>query len=99
MGKRKITIKLSVAKSIANASWYIESMGMIKTAEAFTDSVYDFVEQLADSRKSYRLCKDPKRAQLGFKCLNFNTKYTIVFIETETEVTVCEFLPSKLIWW
>ncbi len=55
MGKREITVKLSAARSIAEVPWYIESRGMIKTAENFSDSVYDFIETLADQRKSYRL--------------------------------------------
>ena len=99
MGKRKITIKRSVADSIAQAAWYIESKGMLDTAERFSDSVYDFFEQVSDERKSYRICRDPERALLGFKCLSFNKKYTVVFIETKSAVTICEFIPSKLIRW
>ncbi len=99
MGKRKITIKQSVANSIAQVAWYIESQGMVVTAERFSDSVYDFFEQVSDERKSYRICRDPERAVLGFKCLSFNKKYTIVFIETKTEINICEFIPSKLIRW
>ncbi len=26
-------------------------------------------------------------------------KFTIVFIETDIEIIVCEFLPSKLVYW
>jgi hypothetical protein len=99
MGQRKVTLKLSAAKSIAVVSWYIESKGMVKTAEKFSDEVYNFIETLTDERKSYRPCKDPKRALLGFKCINYSKKYTIVLIETETEITICEFVASKLIWW
>ena len=99
MGKRKISVKLSAAKSIAEVSWYIESKGMIETAEKFSDSVYNFIETLADHRKSYRLCQEPNRARLGFKCINYNKKYTIVLIETESEIIICEFISSKLIWW
>jgi hypothetical protein len=99
MGQRKVTLKLSAAKNIAETSWYIESKGMVKTAEKFSDTVYDFIEALAEERKSYRACKDPKRALLGFKCVTYNKKYTIVLIETESEITICEFLASKLIWW
>lgn len=73
--------------------------GMIQTAENFSDSIYDFIEALSDERKSYPLCKDPRRSQLGFKCVNYNKKYTIVLIESESEITICEFIASKLIWW
>ncbi|MEK6781741.1 MAG: hypothetical protein AABY93_08540 [Bacteroidota bacterium] len=99
MGQRKVTVKLSVAKSIAVVSLYIESKGMVKTAEKFSDAVYDFIETLADERKSYPTCKDPKRSRLGFKCVNYTKKYTVVLIETESEITICEFVASKLIWW
>ncbi len=48
MGQRKVKLKLSAAKSIAEVSWYIESRGMVKTAEKFSDAVYDFIETLTD---------------------------------------------------
>lgn len=99
MGQRKITVKHSVARSIAEASWFIESKGLVTTAERFSDSVYDFIETLADDKKSYRRCKDSKRALLGLKCVTFHKKYSITFIETDSEITICEFIPSKLIWW
>ena len=99
MVKRKITIKLSAAKRIAEISWYVEFMGMAKTAKKFSDSVYDFIETLSDSRKSYRACVDPIRSKLGLKCVNYNKKYTVAFIETGTEIVVCEFISSKTIWW
>jgi len=98
MGKRKIVVKKSVADSIAEIAWYIESKGMVATAENFSDSVYDFLQQLSDQRKVYRPCQEPERSSLGFKCINFK-KYTVVLIESESELTICEFIPSKLIWW
>ena len=98
MGKRKIKVKRTVAKSIAEAAWYIESKGMVATAENFADSVYNFFQELSNQKRIYRPCQEPKRAALGFKCVNFK-KYTVVFIESEMEVTICEFIQSKLIWW
>ena len=52
MGDRKITVKQSVADSIAEIAWFIESKGMIKTAEKFSDHVYDFIGKLSPSIKS-----------------------------------------------
>ena len=95
MGGRKITVKQSVADSIAEIAWFIESKGMIKTAEKFSDHVYDFIGKLSPSIKSYSICKDPVRSQLGYKCIPYKKKFTIVFIE----IIVCEFIPSKLIYW
>ncbi len=99
MGKRQITIKQSVADAVAEVSWFIESKGLVKTAEKYSENIYDFIEKLADTRKSYPLCRDAERAIFGFKCISFNRKYTVVFIETDQEIVVCEFVPSKLIYW
>jgi len=99
MGHRKVVIKESVAEQIASIAWFIESKGMVATADRFIDSVYDFFLNIADETKSYAVCKEPVRASAGFKCVPFKKKYTIVFIEADTEIVICEFLPSKLIYW
>lgn len=99
MGQRKVTVKESVAASIATIAWYIESKGMVATAEAFSDSVYDFFLHLSDTRKRYAICRDPERGLLGYKCISYKHKYTVVFLETNTEIIICEFLPSKNIHW
>lgn len=54
MGIRKVTVKRSVAQSIAAIALYIESKGMAATAEKFAD---------------------------------------------EDEITICEFISSKMIYW
>ncbi len=99
MGSRKVTVKETVANSIAEIAWYIESKGLIATAEKFTDHVYDFLIRLSDSRRTHAICHDPERAILGYKCISYKKKYTIVFLETEDELMICEFLPSKNIHW
>jgi len=99
MGSRKITVKQSAAENIAAIAWFIESKGMIATANKFTDATYDYFLKLTDTRKSYPLCREPHRATLGYKCITYKKKYTIVFIETETEIIICEFISSKLIYW
>jgi hypothetical protein len=99
MGQRKVKIKLSVAESIAKIALFIESNGLVKTAEKFSDSVYDFINTLADDKKIYPLCRDPKRSRVGLKCINYKKKYTLVFVESESEIIISEFVPSKLIWW
>ena len=99
MGSRKITLKLSAAESIAAIAWFIESKGMIATANKFTDAAYDYFIKLADSIKSYPLCREPQRTSAGYKCITYKKKYTIVFIETDTEIVICEFISSKLIYW
>lgn len=99
MGRRQITVKESAATSIAEVAWYIESKGLVATAEKFVDGVYDFLIKLSDSRRSHAICREPERAAIGFKCISYRKKYTIVFLETKEEIIICEFIPSKNINW
>ncbi len=99
MGRRKVIVKQTAADNIAAIAWYIESQGMVATADKFTDHVYDYFIKLSDTRKSYSLCREPQRALLGYKCIPYKKKYTIVFIETESEIIICEFISSKRIHW
>jgi len=97
MGKRRITVLESAAKGIAQISWFIESKGMLATADKFVDAVYDAIEKLADYRLIHAVCRDSERNTLGLKCKPFRRKYTIVFFETSDAIIVTEFIPSKLI--
>ena len=99
MGQREIIIKESVADNIAEIAWYIESKGLVATAEKFSDDVYDFFIKLADSRRGHAICKDPERAIIGYKCIPYKRKYTVVFLESDDELIMCEFIPSKNIHW
>lgn len=99
MAHRKIKVKISAAESIAAIASFIESKGMLATAQKFSDKVYDFFENLSDNRKSYSLCREPSRALLGYKCISYKKKYTIVFIESDTEIIICEFIASKQLHW
>ncbi|OCX52203.1 hypothetical protein BEL04_12005 [Mucilaginibacter sp. PPCGB 2223] len=99
MGFRQVIIRESVAYAIAEVSWYLESEGLLATAEKFSNEAYDFISALGDSRKGYRLCRDPERNLMGYKCISYRKKYTIVFVELDTEIIVCEFILSKLIYW
>jgi hypothetical protein len=99
VGVRTVVVKQSAAESIAEISWYLESEGLLATAEKFTDDAYSFIEKLGDSRKGYRTCREPIREALGFKCIPYKKKYTIVFIELDTEIIICEFILSKRIYW
>ena len=79
MGGRKVTVKESAAEGIAAIFWFIESKGLIATAERFADNVYDYFIELADKRRSSAVCHDPQRSVLGYKCVPYKKKYTIVF--------------------
>lgn len=97
MGKRKIIIRETAAKSIAEIAWFVESKGMVATAEKFSDDVYDFIERLASPIVTHTICRDELRKILGLKCRIFRKKFTVVFLETEEEILITEFTPSKLI--
>jgi plasmid stabilization system protein ParE len=90
-------VKQSAAESITAIAWYIESKGMVITAEKFSDQIYDYFMKLSSTTKSYALCRDSQRAALGYKCVPYKKKYTIVFIESEVELIICEFVSSKMI--
>lgn len=99
MGSRKIVIKQSVADNIAAIAFYIESKGMLAAAERFTDEVYNFIISLSNPLRSYAGCREPTRASMGYKCANFKRKYTVVFLESDAEILVCEFISSKSLKW
>ncbi|MBX2923715.1 MAG: hypothetical protein KF746_16045 [Chitinophagaceae bacterium] len=61
MGSRKVRVRPEAAESIAAIAWYIESKGMLATAEKFSDEVYNYIQKLADDRKSYKVCQEPLR--------------------------------------
>jgi len=99
MGYRKVIVKQTAAENIAAIAWFIESKGLIATAEKFTDDVYDYFIKISDVRKSYPICREPGRAVLGFKCIPYKKKDTIVFIESGQDLIICEFISSKAIFW
>lgn len=99
MGFRKVIVKQVAAENIAAIAWFIESKGMLATAEKFIDDAYDFFINLSRDIKTYKICRDPERALLGYKCLPYKKKYTLVFIETQTEIIICEFISSRSIYW
>jgi plasmid stabilization system protein ParE len=99
MGRRKIIVKQTAADNIAAIAWFIESKGMLATADKFADDVYDYFIKISDTRKSYSLCRESQRSLLGYKCIPYKKKYTVVFVETKSEIIICEFISSKLIHW
>ena len=99
MGFRKIVVKQSAAKSIAAIAWFIESKGMLSTADKFIENLYHFFLKLADDRKVYAVCREPKRAILRYKCITYKKKYTIVLIESDQDIIICEFISSRLLHW
>ncbi len=98
MGYKKIIVQKQVANSIAGIAWYIESKGILKTADIFCDAVYDYIFELGNENRSYPFCRESKRKMAGLKCAQFKKKYTIAFKEYEIKIIIVEFIPSKLIY-
>jgi len=61
MGIRKVIVRKSAAESIAEIAWYLESEGLLATAERFTDEAYDFIALLGDDIKRYRPSRESAR--------------------------------------
>jgi hypothetical protein len=99
MAFREVVIKTSAAYCNAEISLYVETKGMVNTVEKYSDAIYDFFLTLANPKKIFATCKESVRASLGYKCVPYKKKYTVVFIESEEQIIICEFLPSKLIHW
>lgn len=57
---RKITIKQSVAESIAEVSWFLESEGLLAAAEEFAHSAYDFIQRLGIVNEGIEPIERPK---------------------------------------
>jgi hypothetical protein len=99
VGHREIIVKQSAADSIAETAWFIESKGLVATGDKFADNVYDFFIKLSDPRRSHAICREPRRALMGYRCVPYKKKYTGVLIESDDELIICEFLSSKNIHW
>jgi len=97
MGKRKITILESAAVAIAEASWFIESKGLPRTAKQFVDAAFLFFETLNDTSKLHRPCTYTKWKLLGYRCVNFKRKYVVAYMATEKEIIICEFVAARLL--
>jgi len=52
MGYHKVIVKQSAADNIAAIAWFIESKGLLATADTFTDDAYDYFIRMGDTRKS-----------------------------------------------
>jgi hypothetical protein len=98
MGKREVIVSQAAAFAIAQAAMFVESKVLSLTAVKFSDSVYQFLEKISGGSISYPICREPKRANLGLRCVTFK-KYTIVFLEFKNDIVVCEFIPSKMLVW
>ena len=69
MGFRKVSVWQSAANSIAEISWYLESEGLLATAEKFSDEAYDFLANLEIIAKAIDHAKNLKEMQLDLNAL------------------------------
>jgi len=91
VGYREVIIKESVADSIAEIAWFIESKGLLDTAERFSDAVYDFFVKLTDSRRTHAICREPERA---IQIDRFTVKFLTNLIGCRTQINYQHFYSS-----
>jgi hypothetical protein len=80
-------VQEKAAEGIASIAWFIESKGMLATAEKFSDAVYDFIETMADTRKSYAVCREPSMAALGYKCISLEKNIQSFLLKQTTKLS------------
>ena len=99
MGIRKVTVKKSAAESIAAIALYIESKGMVATAEKFQIRFMIIFSNLLIQESLILFEESLYGHHSGINASLSKKKYTIVIIESETELIISEFVSSKLIHW
>ncbi len=97
MVQRKIEIRLAVIENIAKISTFIESKGLLVTAQKFSSQAYDFIQKLRDPKIRFIYCRDSKRRINRLKCVNYKKKYVIVFWEDDSELIIHEFILASSI--
>jgi hypothetical protein len=98
MGKRKVTILNVAADAVAESAFFIEGKGLPKTAKIFVDEAFKFFQSLSDARIEHHQCNYPVWKSLNYRCVTFK-KYVFAYLYFNDETVVCEFVPSKLIYW
>ncbi len=96
MDKREVSVLETAATALADISFFIVSKGMPATAKKFVDEAIDFSETLADTKIEHRKCIYKRWKTLGYNCITYK-KFVVAFISTETEIIICDFVPSKLL--
>jgi plasmid stabilization system protein ParE len=76
---------------------FIEGKGMPETAKRFVDKAFHFFEELSDERKTHRPCSYEPWKKLTYRCVSFQKKYTIAYLEHANEILICEFALTKLL--
>lgn len=98
MGKRKVTILDTASDAVAEAAFYVEGKGLPETAKKFVTDAFSFFSSLADDRIKHHRCTYPLWKSLHYRCIAWK-KYTVAYLYFKNEIVICEFVPSKLIYW
>jgi hypothetical protein len=98
MGKRKVTILEPASDAVAEIAFFIEGKGLPETAKKFIDKAFEFFAGLSDERIEHHPCTYPLWKYLHYRCITYK-KYTVAYILYKDEIVICEFVPSKLIYW
>ncbi len=97
MGQRKVTILNTAVDAVAGISYFIVSKGLPETAKKFIDEAFGFFEKLADSQLLHRPCGYIPWRQLTYRCATFRKKYTVAYLEFDSEIVICDFALTKLL--
>jgi hypothetical protein len=97
MAQRKVTILDKATEEVAYVAYFIESKGLLQTSKRFIDESFVFFEKLGDSRIKHKPCKYDNWKNLEYRCANFKKKYVVAYLDSETEIIVCDFVVQKML--
>ena len=97
MGQRKVTILDAAVNAVAQVSYFIEGAGLPQSAKGFVNEAFIFFEKLADDRLTHRPCGYLPWRKLRYRCATFRKKYTVAYLEFDTEILICVFSLTKLL--
>lgn len=97
MAQREVTILDKAVKEVAYIAYFIEGKGLSETSKKFVDDVFSFFRKLGDTRIKHKPCRFRIWKEEGYRCANFKRKYVVAYLDLETEVVICDFVPHKLL--
>ncbi len=97
MARRRVTILTKAVDEVAYYGYFIESVGMPTSAKRFIDDCFEAFSKLANKKVTHRPCRHAPWQILGYRCVTFRKKYVIAYLETKSEIVICDFTLQKLL--
>ena len=95
MAQRKVSILDKAAQEVAHVAYFIESKWLPETAKRFVSDAFHFFESLGDDRVKYKPCSYIFWRMEEYRCAHFKKKFIVTFLDTETEIIVCDFAAQQ----